>query len=63
MEYGKRRLRVGDAFEASSRDARVLVLIGKAKYAEPEIEESAPVIEPEMTSRRRYRRRDLQAQA
>jgi len=33
MRYGTRRLRAGDPFEASSRDARVLAAIGKASYA------------------------------
>lgn len=69
MEYAKRRLRPGDAFDASTRDARVLVLIGKAKYAETEAEADVDaeateqVVEPRTTSRRQYRRRDLQAQA
>jgi len=33
MRYGTRRLRAGDLFEASSRDARILSAIGKASYA------------------------------
>jgi hypothetical protein len=47
--YAKRQLRVGDTFEAPPSDARILVLVGRASYAE----------EP----RRRYKRRDIQAQA
>lgn len=33
MRYGTRRLQAEDAFSAKSRDARLLVAIGKARYA------------------------------
>ena len=64
FEYDRRRLQRGEPFEASSRDARVLALIGRARYAEDE-EVAAPppvaaTVEPK--ARRSYRRRDLQAE-
>jgi hypothetical protein len=66
FEYGGRRLQKRETFEASSRDARVLALVGRAMYAESseETTAAAPVTaapEPK-ASRRNYRRRDLQAE-
>lgn len=49
MVYAGRRIAVGDSFEASDRDARTLVAIGKARLADE-------------SPRRRYRRRDMQAE-
>lgn len=46
--YGTRKLKAGDVFEASERDAELLTKVGMAKAAD--------------TPRRRYRRKDLQAE-
>ena len=51
LGYGGRRLQPGDLFHAGERDARTLVLIGKARLAD------------EPTRRGRYRRRDMQAES
>ena len=42
MTYATRRLRAGDEFEASRRDARILAAIGRADYA-PDPEPVAPL--------------------
>jgi hypothetical protein len=55
--YDRRNLTKGAPFEASSRDARLLALIGRADYAEDDEVPAAP------RARRQYRRRDLQAGA
>ena len=34
MKYAGRRLQVGESFEASKRDARALIAVGKAKAAD-----------------------------
>lgn len=48
LKYGGRRLEPGDGFEAKRGDAKVLVGIGKARYAPPERKpEVLPVREPE----------------
>lgn len=73
--YAGRSLSTGDAFEASERDAQTLKLIGRAVDAPSE---GPPVhaiqtrdltpkdppsgTHPEPTPKRRYRRRDLQAE-
>lgn len=49
LVYAGRRIAAGQPFEASDRDARTLVAIGKARLCD----------EP---PRRRYRRRDMQAE-
>lgn len=41
MTYATRRLVADDVFQASRRDARLLVAIGKAKFVDPA--EEAPV--------------------
>lgn len=44
--YGGRRLQAGDFFEAGSRDARVLVAIGRAELARPAAEPvEVPLVE------------------
>lgn len=74
FEYDRRRLKKGEAFTATARDARVLALVGHARLAE---EPSAPasirgveisgviIDDPELQAKpqRRYRRRDMQAGA
>ncbi len=72
------RKAVGELFEASKPDARVLVALGRARYQaealraeEPttdpvtELEATEETVEPvaEAPKRRTYRRRDLQAQS
>lgn len=37
MSYGTRRLRAGDEFTASRRDADILVRIGRASYPGPKV--------------------------
>ena len=64
--YGGRALQPGDPFEASSRDARLLKAIRKAKAApevvasdeEPSGDEAAQV----SRGRGRYQRRDMRAE-
>lgn len=73
FEYDRRRLAKGDAFVATSRDARILVVVGRAKFAEEKappsirgVEISGVIIDdPEVETKpaRRYRRRDMQAEA
>ena len=51
--YSTRALVVGQDFEASSRDARVLVAIGKArKYVAPPVSDDEPDDEPVRVKRR-----------
>ncbi len=72
--YGGRRLQAGDFFEAGSRDARVLVAIGRAALVRPAAEPvevplveepvEAPALEVPVEApkpRRQYRRRDMVA--
>ncbi|MBP9033925.1 MAG: hypothetical protein KBG29_08515 [Pseudomonadales bacterium] len=69
FSYGGRALTVGEEFNASARDARVLCALGRADTAPPlpraesEIEppEQAPPDEPK-PARRQYRRRDMVAE-
>jgi len=74
FEYDRRRLKKGEAFVASSRDARVLALGGRAQLAEEPappastggLEVSGVIVDdPELQAKpqRRYRRRDMQAGA
>lgn len=44
LTYGTRRLRSGDEFTATSRDARLLVAIGKARYAPIIARPAAPTL-------------------
>lgn len=74
FEYDRRRLKKGETFTATSRDARVLALVGRARLVD---EPAAPssirgveisgviVDDPELQPKpqRRYRRRDMQAGA
>ncbi|KAK0332942.1 hypothetical protein LTR94_022933 [Friedmanniomyces endolithicus] len=43
LRYGTRRLMADDGFQARPRDARLLVAIGKARYA---TEDAKPAAEP-----------------
>jgi hypothetical protein len=67
--YGTRKLKVGDRFEATERDAELLVKVGMAKTEAPAAAESGPAepVATDVTSeapkpKRRYRRKDLQAE-
>lgn len=73
--YAGKALKPGDEFDsASNEDARILKGVGKARDAEKHVEtralkaEDQPLFAPEQTSetqpkqRRRYNRRDLQAE-
>jgi len=44
--YGSRRLRAGDSFEASNRDGRLLVLIGRADIPKPAKEPPKVEVDP-----------------
>lgn len=55
MRYGARSLKADEAFEASARDARILLAIGSARAAE---EAAAPKAESD-DDKRRYKRRDM----
>lgn len=58
MRYGGRSLAPGDEFDASGRDGRLLVAIGKARLAP-----DAPVeADPPAKQSRAYKRRDLRAE-
>jgi len=67
--YAGKRRAIGEAFEATGRDARLLCALGKARAAEPGDEEPEPPvlepaedIEPAPRARRQYRRRDMVAE-
>jgi len=70
--YANRDLRPGDTFEASSKDAAILIAIGAAKEVEPPAESdpvslpSVDMLPPEDSlrpqRRRQYRRRDMAAE-
>lgn len=75
LPYNRRDLRAGEPFEAYPRDAKVLALLGKARYA-TKVEEPAEVyavmaaetgVEPEETvepvakKKRTYRRKKVEA--
>ncbi len=54
--YARKSLKPGDDFEASSKDARILIVIGKARRR---VEAPAPVI---AKAKRTYKRKDLTAE-
>lgn len=66
--YGTRKLKVGDRFEATERDADLLVKIGMATPVTVTTRAMSPDtptvdVTPESPRpKRRYRRRDLQAE-
>lgn len=65
--YAARDLQPGDRFEASRRDAVVLVAIGAAKQADADPADTEqtiaePDIPPPRRRRRQYRRRDMIAE-
>lgn len=62
--YGTRRLKVGDRFEATERDADLLVKVGMAKpvKAKPATAK-ADAVQTDVTEdkpKRQYKRRDMQ---
>lgn len=61
MRYATRRLTVGDEFEASDKDGRLLMLARAARACGAMDEEDATELE-EPVKKRRYKRRDLQAE-
>lgn len=68
LAYASKRREVGEPFEASNRDGRILIAIGKARAAERADRVVEPVVvEPadddEAKPRKRaYRRRDMRAE-
>lgn len=67
--YAERTLKVGDVFEASDKDAKLLIMIGSASKA-PSASYRAKVLDPVVPEetrsdpnpskpKRQYRRRDL----
>lgn len=64
LPYAHKRMEAGDTFEASERDARVLIAIGKAALAPeeaPAVVEEAPAVEADTKARGTYKTRDLKA--
>lgn len=59
LAYGGVSRPAGEPFQASARDARVLVVTGLATYA-PDAAEATPA--PKPRTRGRYKRRDMQAE-
>jgi hypothetical protein len=53
LDYAGKSLAAGERFEATAGDARTLTVTGLATLAEPEAQ----------PARRRYKRRDMQAEA
>ena len=68
LVYASKRREVGEFIEASNRDGRILIAIGKARAAERVEPVAAPVVaEPvddaeAKPSKRAYRRRDMRAE-
>lgn len=69
LAYAGKRREVGESFEASNRDARILVAIRKAKVAEvvkpvvaPVAQDESEVEENTAPRKRPYRRRDMRAE-
>lgn len=67
FHYARRSLKVGDAFEATEKHARVLVLIGKAKprtvYAGLDLSSATKDTATAVSKpKRAYKRRDLTAE-
>jgi hypothetical protein len=63
--YGTRKLKVGDRFEATERDADLLVRVGMATPVKARIKTSALQAEGSADAekpKRQYKRRDLQAE-
>lgn len=54
------RYRVGEVFELPDKTARAFILIGSLRAAEPTTEDGAA---SERSSRRTYRRRDMQPES
>ncbi len=61
--YANRALRPGDEFDASDKDAFILIGAGTAAPADPEVTTPAAAVAEEQPARRRkYRRRDIVAE-
>jgi hypothetical protein len=63
--YGTRKLKVGDRFEATERDADLLVKVGMATPVKTRVKTAAIQAEGSTETekpKRQYRRRDLQAE-
>jgi hypothetical protein len=65
--YGTRKLKVGDRFEATERDAALLVKVGMANPVDvtpvgPQVDPPADIATETVRPKRRYRRKDLQAE-
>lgn len=68
LVYASKRREVGEPFEASNRDGRILIAIGKARVPDSVGPAPAPVVaEPDAgkeakPAKRAYRRRDMRAE-
>mgnify|MGYP001599113803 CR=1 FL=1 len=64
LVYASKRREVGEQFEANSRDARILVAIGKAKAADATKAraETKSVVADAKANKRAYKRRDMKAE-
>lgn len=68
LVYAGKRREVGESFEASNRDGRILIAIGKARVSDNVESAPAPVVvEPDADegakpAKRAYRRRDMRAE-
>ena len=60
MTYGTRRLAVGDEFDATDKHGRLLLLARAAAEVLPEVKEDGE--DDPARQKRRYKRRDLQAE-
>jgi hypothetical protein len=63
--YASRRLRAGDEFEASEKDADILLAIGRAeRYVEPKVAKCGTMATEKTAPRvkRAYKRRDMRAE-
>ena len=59
MRYGTRALAAGDAFDATDKHARLLLLARAAAEVLPELKDEE---DAEPGKKRRYKRRDMQAE-
>lgn len=67
FSYGRKPVRVGEVFEADANDAELLLLTGRAIRARQEHESAALPQSPSevpdsSSSKRRYKRRDMEAE-
>lgn len=61
FRYAGRSLKVGDTFDASAKDVKILTAIGHACEAADDLGEPAPTAEPESPKSDKYKRRDMRA--